>query len=283
MSNNRGVLPSLVDGSRWRPGVVALAFAACLVTIAPGAPSARSASPPVPAAEASFVGQVNAMRTEQGLATLAVDGELTAIAREWAATMADGAGLSHNPNLEEQVQAAWTRLSENVGYGSDVEEIMDDFRGSTTHVGHILDAGMTRLGVGVVQDTQGDLWTTHVFMAVQSSGGTPAPAPTPRPRPSTTKAKAKAKAPATTKAPAQTPAPGPAPTEWVELHAPTTQPSLPRATNATQPLPDDVALAASTPHRTEPSGLPKTVALVLIVVGMGSVLASTAIAIRRTG
>lgn len=190
--------------------LVALAVVAlALVAGAVAAPVAAANA----GAEADFVARINDARAGRGLGALAVDGELTGIARRWSQRMADEQRLAHNPNLSREVTQDWEKLAENVGFGPDVRTIHDAFMNSTAHRANILDGALTHVGVGVVVDGAGQLWVTEVFMRLRSATApapttttTAAPPPTtasPRPAPTT--------APPTTAAPASDPAPAPEP------------------------------------------------------------------------
>ncbi|HVF33256.1 MAG TPA: CAP domain-containing protein, partial [Acidimicrobiales bacterium] len=172
--------------------LVAALLAIALLVL--GAPSATADA----GTEADFVARINGARSGRGLGGLAVDGELTAIARRWSQKMANDQRLSHNPNLSREVSHDWEKLAENVGYGSDVASIHEAFMNSATHRANILDGAMTHVGVGVVLDAAGDIWVTEVFMRLRGGGGgraapppttaapTPGPAPAPAPAPTPT-------------------------------------------------------------------------------------------------
>ena len=66
-------------------------------------------------AEAQFVAKINNIRAQNGLAPLAVYGELRGVARNWTDQMVANGGISHNPNLANEVSANWTKLGENGG------------------------------------------------------------------------------------------------------------------------------------------------------------------------
>jgi uncharacterized protein YkwD len=116
--------------------------------------------------EAVAVGFVNDARARAGLAPVASDGALTAIARRHSEQMRDSATMYHNPSREAQVDAAgqqWVLLGENVGYGPSIKWLHDEFMASPSHREHILDAHYTRLGVGVARSPNGTIWITQLF------------------------------------------------------------------------------------------------------------------------
>ncbi len=65
----------------------------------------------------------NEVRAAAGLPGLAFDEELAGLARTWAAKMATDGIISHNPNLSKQVTGNWSKVSENVGQGPDLETV----------------------------------------------------------------------------------------------------------------------------------------------------------------
>ena len=180
-------------------GVVLIAATLVLANAAP----ARAADGQ---AEAQFVARINSIRQSHGVAPLAVYGELTGIARGWTDHMVANGGISHNGNLSNEVSANWTKLGENVGMGPDFETVMNSFVSSGAHYKNIVDPAYNYIGVGVSYDSNGQLYTTHDFMALaDDSAAAPAPdvAPAPAPR--------RKAVPAAPPEPAPEPAPEPLP------------------------------------------------------------------------
>ena len=141
---------------------------------APWAARGASAAPDPAAAEADFVGRINALRRSKGLGEVVVDGELVAFARRWAAKMAADDRISHNPNLRRDAPGDWEKLGENVGVGTTVERLHNAFVASPSHYRNLVDRDFTRIGVGVVIGRDGALFTAHEFMQPR---GVPAGAP----------------------------------------------------------------------------------------------------------
>lgn len=137
-------------------------------------------------AESQFVAAVNQARSAQGLPSLQVAGDLTSVARQHSARMADGDNLHHNPNLGSQV-TNWQKVGENVGTGPSVDSIHSAFMNSASHRANILGSDWTQVGVGV--EVRGDtIWVTQVFRQPQGASqpapepeSTPAPQPAPEP------------------------------------------------------------------------------------------------------
>ncbi len=122
-------------------------------------------------AEQAFVDALNEIRADEGLPPLRLDAELTIAARNWTDTMVanadDGAGrnaLAHAADLSVGISVYWTKLGENVGYGPDVEVLVDAFVASPSHYRNIVDGDFESIGIGVSYDADGTMWTTHRFM-----------------------------------------------------------------------------------------------------------------------
>jgi hypothetical protein len=183
------------------------AMAVALAVLGPGGPSVDAAEPGL---ESQFVAEVNAVRAGAGLPALAVDGELTAVARQWADHMAAAGAISHNPNVGGQVSAPWTTIGENVGAGPEVGGIMSAFVNSPSHHANIVEAVYDYVGVGVTWGSDGRMYTVHVFMDLDGGSGAPA-APAPPPAAIARPAAAPEPAPEPVPAPAAPPAPAPPP------------------------------------------------------------------------
>jgi hypothetical protein len=172
-------------------------------------------------AEAQFVARINSLRQSKGLAPLAVYGELQGVARNWTDQMVANGGISHNPNLAGDVSANWSKLGENVGVGQSVDSLMNAFINSPAHYKNLVDPAYNYIGVGVSYDSNGTMYTTHDFMALNDG---PAPAPDPGPAPAPAPKKKAAAAPATDSAPvadaapAEPPPPPTAPATPARMH-----------------------------------------------------------------
>jgi hypothetical protein len=187
--------------------LLAAACSVLLVVALTGSP-AEAADP---ALESQFVAGVNAVRAQAGLPPLAVHSQLTSVARSWADSQASVNDISHNPNLTGQVAGAWTLVGENVGTGPAVSGIMDAFVASPSHYANIVEPRFDYIGVGVTWGTDGRMYTTHVFMDLESA---PTPPPAPEPAADSTPAStttAPAATTTTTTAPPPPPPPPPTP------------------------------------------------------------------------
>jgi hypothetical protein len=182
------------------------AIAVALAVLTLGGPAARAAEP---ALESQFVSGVNAVRADAGLPALAVDGELTAVARQWADSMAAGGAISHNPNVGSQVTAPWRTIGENVGAGPEVGGIMSAFVNSPSHHANLVEPRYDYVGVGVTWGGDGRMYTVHVFMDLD--GGAAAPPATEPARQAIAGPAAAAPAPAPDPVPPPPPVPSPPP------------------------------------------------------------------------
>ena len=114
----------------------------------------------VGSAESDFAGRINSLRASKGVAALARDGSLDSYARSWAKGMAQMGELSHsNVGL---LLPPWHAVGENVGRGGAVGPIFDALVGSSAHLSNMV-GDYTHMGIGVFRDSNGVLWTTHVF------------------------------------------------------------------------------------------------------------------------
>lgn len=173
---------------------VLVAMTVALAALAwPVAGVAAGAEADTAAAEQAFVARINELRADKHLPPLAVHGELTAVARRWATSMARSDRISHNQNLPAQVRANWIKLGENVGVGMRVGELHDAFVASPTHYRNLVKPEFTHIGVGVVVGRDGALFTAHHFMQL---GGAPAPAAAPARVPAAAPTAARASRPA---------------------------------------------------------------------------------------
>jgi uncharacterized protein YkwD len=128
--------------------------------------------------EADFVTRINNLRAQHGVGQLAVDDQLTSIARQWTASMVQAGSLSHNPNLGSEVTSNWIKLGENVGEGQSMDSLWQAFLNSPHHYANLVDPDFNRVGVGVIVTSDGTIWTTHDFEELAPSAP-PSPPPAP--------------------------------------------------------------------------------------------------------
>ena len=172
-----------------------LLSSAALTTIAAVAPSAAHADSTY-TMESQFISKMNAARQSAGLRPYSVASDLTSIARQHSAQMAQRQSLYHNPNLTTQVQN-WQAVGENVGEGPTVSDIHDAFMRSPEHRANILDHDFTQVGVGVSVDSNGIIWVTEDFREPMHSTSTSSPKPATHHKSTTTTATTTTSRPAT--------------------------------------------------------------------------------------
>jgi uncharacterized protein YkwD len=110
--------------------------------------------------EAEFRSKVNSLRSSNGLAALSSDGSLNSYARSWAKHMATKNKLSHS-NLGALIPP-WKAAGENVGMGGSVSGVFGLLAGSSGHLQNMV-GDYTHIGVGVWIESDGTIWTSHVF------------------------------------------------------------------------------------------------------------------------
>jgi hypothetical protein len=183
---------------------VAAALLAAVLALANAAPANAADG----GAEAQFVSRINSVRASKGLSPLAVDGQVHGIARNWTDQMVANGDISHNPNYSQQVTANWRKLGENVAVGADFDTVWNAFMSSSVHYKNIVDPAYNYIGVGVSYDANGQMFTTHDFMAMDSAPPPPPPPPPPpRPRPAPPTAPSEVPPPDPPPAPEPTPPP----------------------------------------------------------------------------
>jgi uncharacterized protein YkwD len=153
-----------------------------LASLAPAAvvaPVAAVTDVALSAPEAQFLAKINQLRSSKGLGTLAPDAQLTQVARNWTAQMVQNGGISHNPNLANDVTENWQTLGENVGEGPDVDTLFTAFVNSPHHYANLVDPVFSLVGIGVIVAPNGTMYTTHDFEQPAGSSTPPPPPPSP--------------------------------------------------------------------------------------------------------
>ena len=107
----------------------------------------------------------NNARTSAGLAPLALNAQLTAVAQAWANHLAAANVLSHNGSLRAQV-SNWSVLGENVGMAGDIPSVQAAFMASPDHRANILNAGYTQMGVASASSTYPSCGCTVIWVVV---------------------------------------------------------------------------------------------------------------------
>ena len=170
--------------------------------------------------EGEFVARINALRQSVGAPPLDVDANMVGLAESHSNEMAAAGSLFHAGSLSAGVSGAWTRLGENVGRGESVDVVWNLFVGSPSHYANIVNPEFTHVGVAVVRDGSGQLWTTQRFVGRPGGGGggggappSPADAAGPRPAPRARPSAPPVSAPEPPPPPPPEPAPPPAPAD----------------------------------------------------------------------
>ncbi|WP_185972540.1 CAP domain-containing protein [Georgenia yuyongxinii] len=258
-------MPVLTQRQR-RSALAAIAAATLSVPVgiaglAPAAAAAPAGVAPAATAQATWTTQletevfekINAYRAAQGAGPLTRNASIDGVARAWSQTQAGQGRMSHNPGYGQQMPAGASAWSENVAYlaGYDVEQMaaifVDGWISSPGHRRNLLDADMTHTGVGIAQNSAGEVYATQNFgrySGALSGDGTAAPAPAP------------AETPAPAPAPAPAPEPAPAPSEEP---APVEAPTAPAPAEGPAPTPEPAPVETPTdddPTAEEPAPAP---------------------------
>ena len=133
---------------------------------APPPPPAPPAPAPKSSDEARALQLVNSERAKLGVAPLQVSNGAQSVARSWSAHMSRS-GMAHNPDLGGALGRAgvtsWTSWAENVGYGSNVDQLHAMFMQSAGHRANIVEPRYSHVGIGVVH-SGGTVWITMDFV-----------------------------------------------------------------------------------------------------------------------
>lgn len=122
---------------------------------------------------------VNQAREQHGLRPLVETSGTSCVAAAWTSHLAAAQALSHNPDLQSQLESHgsrnWTTFGENVGEGGaqNPDSLFRAYMASPEHRANILTSAYRYVGVGVVI-TGGTAWNTFDFV---DAYGTPAPRP----------------------------------------------------------------------------------------------------------
>ena len=140
------------------------------LTIGFANPAPAGTAPTIDPASAEYRAQLegatNAARTAHGLAPLAVNGGLTAVATNWSGTQAAQNRMFHNPDVGAQIPAGWGHYGENVlqNYAhATPQQLVDQWMASPAHRVNLLNPGHTSMGVGAAVAADGKLYATQVF------------------------------------------------------------------------------------------------------------------------
>jgi uncharacterized protein YkwD len=134
-----------------------------------GVAMAQTAEPDLASTDATLI---NASRAQDGLAPLAVDLRLQAIAQQHAWGMAKHRGLKHNSHLGKEVRRSgmcWRLVGENIGWTRGpfpgqvkASTLHGAYMRSPVHRENILEPRFRLIGVGVVR-RRGTIWNVEDF------------------------------------------------------------------------------------------------------------------------
>ena len=154
-----------VLGGKARVRVIAALVGALVFTASPFPKAGALTSD-----EGSLLSYTNSERGKYGKPSVSLASDLNAVARRHSARMAERRAIYHNSNLPSEARN-WRKIGENVGRGPSVSAVHRAFMGSSSHRTHILDGAYDRIGIGVVEGSDGLLYVTEVFVD-RTSGAT---------------------------------------------------------------------------------------------------------------
>lgn len=157
---------NMVDARRQLPALLLALLAALAVLVAVPTPAEAAETDQ----EHELARLINDERRASGLPELQLQSQLTTIAREWSAQMAQDNELYHRPDLGTRVQGDWTGLAENVGYGGSISRLHTAFMESSGHAKNVR-GNYDQVGIGVVVSGS-RIWVTVNFGRGQIDGTT---------------------------------------------------------------------------------------------------------------
>jgi uncharacterized protein YkwD len=149
-----------VWSGRRRGALAAVVLSVALVVQGAFAPSADAAT----RRRDTMVSLTNADRTERDRDALGLNAKLSRYAKRHSRDMADAGDLFHTEDLAEKLKGLdWSIGGENVGVGSDLNEVEDAFMRSKPHRRNILRRAFEHMAVGVFQGDDDRFWVTVIF------------------------------------------------------------------------------------------------------------------------
>jgi hypothetical protein len=197
-----------MSAGRIRPFALATGIALAVAALVGGAVAAPAmAAPSAATAYAQILADTNALRAQNGLAPLAENPAIDAVAQNWANQLGAGATFDHNPSFFSQMPAGADAAGENIAGGFRYTTVVNSgWAKSPGHLANML-GDYTDIGIGYWESADG-----RTAFAVQDFGHYPAhvgqtAAPSPTPTPTAT--------PTPTSTPTPTPtSPAPAPSPY---------------------------------------------------------------------
>lgn len=124
--------------------------------------------------ETAFLDALNDVRSDAGLPALALNPQLSDLARDHAEVMANADEIFHANPISAGYEGPWSKIGENVGVGANVSALVDAFAASPGHYANIVDPAFTEIGIGVAWRGNA-LYTVHRFLEVPGAPVTTAP------------------------------------------------------------------------------------------------------------
>ncbi len=118
--------------------------------------------------ESQLAAVTNQSRRNAGVPALSVDPQLSRVAEVHSYWMARRDTLYHSNRLGWKV-TNWNTLGENVGFGTSIASLQQQFMNSPGHRQNVLDRTFTYMGVSV-RSEGGRLWVTVVFESRSNPG-----------------------------------------------------------------------------------------------------------------
>lgn len=156
---------------------------------APQSPPQESAGSAEEAIARSIFDRVNAERAERGIAELAWNDDLAAVASDWSEQMADDGDFRHQ-DLEPLLRG--DRLTGFRALGENIFRATGPVPAGTIHAGwmrsdghrvNVLNPGFDRIGIGVHCAADGSVWATQQFGRTTGSDRPAVASSTPPPEP----------------------------------------------------------------------------------------------------
>lgn len=112
----------------------------------------------------SVRGLINESRRAHGVHQLGDDLIINHKAQEWAEHLASTGRLAHSRLNSGLDGLPWVTVAENVGRGSSIEKVHEQYMRSSGHRTNILDRRWDRVGTGHAVGRDGQVYTVQVFV-----------------------------------------------------------------------------------------------------------------------
>lgn len=136
---------------------------------AQGADAKTSRSSFSPEDEVAYVANINEIRAANGVGPLTINVNMTNAARSWTTWMVDNTTLAHADDIVTGAPSNWLKVGENVGRGGTLDAIWEAFLASPGHRANIMDPAYDLVGIGVIWNADGRMYTTHRFAAIEAA------------------------------------------------------------------------------------------------------------------